>query len=168
LVIVAAMQLAFIRSDGNIIDLTLRMSQKVLLGLLSVTVSVVAASILVGYFKLGIVGLCFGIIGGRLIISIGYPMLISRFLGVSLSSQLNRIVRPILVTVLIFSAAMGVDRFGSIMVGTGIKGWLIFILFAGATGIVMLLISFYSGLSGDQRRSMIGRVQAAITTAESS
>ena len=33
LIVVAAMQLAFIRSDGNIIDLTLRMGQKVLLGL---------------------------------------------------------------------------------------------------------------------------------------
>jgi O-antigen/teichoic acid export membrane protein len=168
LIIVAATQLAFIRSDGNVIDLTLRMSQKVLLGLLSVTVSVVAASILVGYFKLGIVGLCSGIIGGRLIMSIGYPVLIGRFLNVSLSSQINRMFRPILVASLIFLAAMGVDRFGSIMVGTGIKGWLIFILSAGATGIVMSLISFYSGLSGDQRRSMIRRVQAVITTAESS
>ena len=38
LVVVAAMQLALIRSDGNIIDLTLRLGQKVMLGFLSVTV----------------------------------------------------------------------------------------------------------------------------------
>ena len=75
LIVVAAMQLAFIRSDGNIIDLTLQMSQKVLLGLLSVTISIGAASLLVGYFNLGIVGLCLGIMGGRLIISIGYPII---------------------------------------------------------------------------------------------
>ena len=87
------------------------MSQKVLLGLLSVTVSIVAASIMVGYFKLGVVGLCLGIMGGRLIISIGYPILISRFLNVSLSSQLNRMLRPILVTILLFSIAVGLDRF---------------------------------------------------------
>jgi hypothetical protein len=168
LILLAAMQLAFIRSDGNIIDLTLRMSQKVLLGLLSVTVSVVAASIMVGYFKLGIVGLCLGIIGGRLIISIGYPMLISRFLGISLSSQLNRMLRPILVTILLFSTAVGFDKFISVAAGTGIKGWLIFLFSAGATAIVMLLISFYAGLSGEQRRSMIRRVRAVITTAETS
>jgi len=168
LIVVAAMQLAFIRSDGNVIDLTLRMSQKVLLGLLSVTVSIVAAFILVGYFNLGIVGLCLGTIGGRLIIGIGYPVLISRFLDDSISSQIAHMLRPILVTILIFLAAMGVDRFFSIAVGTGIKGWIIFIIAAGITGIVMLLVSFYSGLSGDQRRSMIRRVQAAITTAESS
>lgn len=81
--------------------------------------------------------------------------------------MLNGMLRPILVAILIFSAAMGVDRFRSIMVGTGIKGWLIFILSAGATGIMMSL-SFYSGLSGDQRRSITCSVQAAISTAESS
>ena len=168
LIVVAAMQLAFIRSDGNIIDLTLRLSQKVLLGLLSVTVSIVTASIMVGYFRLGVVGLCLGIMAGRLIISIGYPMLISRFLGVSLSSQLSRMLRPVFVTILLFSAAVGLDRFVSVVVGAGFRGWLVFILSAGVTGILMLLISFYTGLSRDQRRSLIGRVQAVITTAEAS
>ena len=167
LIVVASMQLALIRSDGTIIDLTLRLSQKVLLGLLSVTVSIVAASIMVGYFKLSVVGLCLGIMGGRLIISVGYPMLISRFLGVSLSSQLNRLLRPVLVTILLFSLALGMDKFFSITAGTGIMGWLIFILSAAGTGIIMLLISFYAGLSGDQRRSMIRRVRTAITTVES-
>jgi O-antigen/teichoic acid export membrane protein len=168
LVVMAAMQLALIRSDGNIIDLTLCMSQKVLLGFLSVTVSVVAASILVGYFKLNVVGLCLGIMGGRLIISIGYPMLISRFLGTSLSSQLNRMLRPVFVTALLFSSAVGLDKFGSITAGTGIKGWLAFIFSAIVTGAVMSLISFYAGLTGDQRQSMLRRVRAVIKTSESS
>jgi hypothetical protein len=168
LVVVAAMQLALIRSDGNIIDLTLRLSQKVLLGLISVTVSITVASILVGYFKLGVAGLCFGIMGGRLIISIGYPMLISRFLGVSLPSQLKRLVRPVLVTVLLFSIAVGFDKFTSVVFEAGMKGWFMFILSAATTGILMLLISFYAGLSSGQRRSMVRRVRAVITAAESS
>ena len=166
LVVVAAMQLALIRSDGNIIDLTLRMSQKVLLGFLSVTVSVVAASILVGYFKLNIVGLCFGIMGGRLILSIGYPVLISRFLGVSLSSQLDRMLRPTFVTSLLFFMAVGLDKFVTITAGTGIKGWLIFILSAFVTGILMLLISFYAGLSGEQRGNLLRRVRVVMTTSK--
>lgn len=168
LIVVAAMQLALIRSDGTIIDLTLHLSQKVLLGLLSVTVSIMAASIMVGYFKLGVVGLCLGIMGGRFIISIGYPILISRFLGVSLISKLSNMLRPVFVTILLFSIALGLDRFSSVTAGTGIMGWLMFILSAAGTGILMLFISFYAGLSGDQRRSMIRRVRAAITTAESS
>ncbi len=110
LIVVAAMQLALIRSDGNVIDLTLRMSQKVLLGLLSVALSIAAASIMVGYFKQGIVGLCLGIMAGRMIISIGYPMLISKFLGAKLSSQIRGIFRPLLVTALLFAIAAWLDR----------------------------------------------------------
>lgn len=168
LVVVAAMQLAFIRSDGNIIDLTLRLSQKVLLGLVSVAISIGAASIMVGYFKLGIVGLCIGIMAGRLIISAGYPMLISRFLGVSLSSQLKGTLRPVFVTILLFSTAVGLDILGSVRLESGIMGWLIFILAAGVTGILMSLISFYGGLSGDQRMNILRRVRAVIKSGKSS
>jgi hypothetical protein len=100
--------------------------------------------------------------------SIGYPILIGRFFGVPISSQMNAILRPVFVTILIFSFAVGLDRYASFTVGAGIKSWLIFIISAGATGIVMLLISFYAGLSGDQRMNMIRRVQALVTTAESS
>jgi O-antigen/teichoic acid export membrane protein len=168
LITVAALQLALIRSDGNIIDLTLRLSQKVLLGLLSVTVSVLAASILVGYFKLNIVGLCLGIMSGRLILSFGYPILISRFLRVPLSSQLNRMIRPVSVTILLFLIAIGLDGFVPVTAGSGILNWLIFILSAGVTGLLMLLISYYAGLTREQRSLILHRVRAVISTAESS
>jgi O-antigen/teichoic acid export membrane protein len=168
LLVVSAMQLTWIRSDGNIIDLTLRLNQKVLMGLISVTISIAAASLMVGVFKLGIVGLCLGIMAGRLIMSIGYPLLIGRFFGVPLSSQLTTLPRPVIVTILVFSIAVGFDSHYSLTVGTGIKGWLTFIILAGGTGIMMLLISFYAGLSGDQRKNILRRVQALMTTAESS
>jgi O-antigen/teichoic acid export membrane protein len=109
LIVLGAVQLVYIRSDGNIIDLTLRLGQKVLLGLLSVTLSITAASLAVGYFELGIVGLCLGIMAGRLIMSIGYPILIGRFLGASLLSQLKSVLRPAMVTTLLFSLALGLD-----------------------------------------------------------
>jgi hypothetical protein len=116
---------------------------------------------------MGVIGLCSGIIGGRLIISFGYPLLIGRFLGVPLSSQLKLLFRPVLVTILLFSIAIGLDWFVPVTTGEGIKGWLFFILFAGATGILMLLISFYAGLSGDQRRNMIHRIRTVLLTAKS-
>jgi O-antigen/teichoic acid export membrane protein len=167
LVVLAAMQLALIRSDGNIIDLTLRMRQKVLLGFLSVTVSIVAAGILVGYFKLGIVGLCLGIMGGRLILSIGYPVLISRFLKNSFSSQISQTLRPILVTLLLFLIAIGLDSFAPIVFESGIMGWINFMISAAATGILMLLTYFYVGLQDGQRRTMLRRVRAAFATVKS-
>ena len=157
LIVVGAVQLVYIRSDGNFIDLTLRLSHKVLLGLLSVTISIVAASIAVGYFKLGIVGLCLGIMGGRLITSVGYPALISRFLGVSLSSQLEGTLRPALVTILLFSCAFGVDCLLPVTTWSGVAGWIGFFLLAGVTGILLLLVSFYAGLSSKQRKQVLRR-----------
>ena len=49
-----------------------------------------------------------------------------------------------------------------------VVSWLIFIGLAGITGIVMLSISFFAGLPGDQRKTMLRRVRTVIMTAESS
>jgi len=168
LVVIAALQLALIRSDGNVIDLTLRMSQKVLLGLISVVVSVGAASLMVGYFDAGIVGLCLGIMGGRLIISIGYPLLIGKFLGTTLAVQLKGAIRPALVTALLFAAAAGLDRVLSSSAGSVIHGWILFIVAAGITGLLMLGVSFYAGLSAEQRDGMVRRIRSAMSVAQSS
>jgi O-antigen/teichoic acid export membrane protein len=163
LIVISAVQLALIRSDGNVIDLTLKMSQKVLLGMLSVAVSVAAASIMVGYFKQGLVGLCLGIMAGRMIISIGYPMLISRFLGAKIGSQLKGMLRPVLVSIVLFAAAAALDGLFSSVIWSGAGGWMLFLAGAGATGIVMTVLSFYAGLTQEQRASMLRRVRVAVS-----
>jgi hypothetical protein len=167
LIVMAAMQLVFIRSDGNIIDLTLRMSQKVLLGFAAVILSIASASLMVGYFRWGIAGLCVGIMAGRLILSLGYPRLIGRFLGAALSSQLSGILRPALVTMFLFLLSIAVDSFLSPLPWAGAKGWFLFILAAGITGIGMLVLSFYAGLSSAQRGIIVRRVGGILTTSES-
>jgi hypothetical protein len=167
LIVAGAMQLAFIRSDGNIIDLTLRLSQKVLLGFLSVTISIVSASLLVGYFELGIEGLCAGIIAGRLIISLGYPILIGRFLGINFAHQAHGILRPLIVTIFLFLAASSLGSWILHPAWSGIKGWLMFIVSASLTGILMLLLSFYAGLSRTQRWNMLHRLRAVLAMGKS-
>ncbi len=168
LIVIGAMQLVFIRSDGNIIDLTLRLSQKVLLGLLSVIASVVTASLLVGVFKLGIVGLCIGIIAGRLIISLGYPILIGRFLGTPFSSQLRGMLRPFAVTIVLFLISTVFSSWSSFPAWSGLRGWLLFLLSASSTGVIMLFVSFYAGLSNAQRQNIARRIRAMAETAGSS
>lgn len=167
LIVCAATQLVFIRSDGNIIDLTLRLSQKVLLGFAAVIVSIATASFLVGRFGLGIPGLCIGIMAGRSILSLGYPRLIGRFLGVGLSSQLSGMLRPLTVTVFMFLLSVLMGGLFSNLNWRGAGGWLIFFLSAGITGIAMLILSFYAGLSISQRGTIMRRVRAVITTADS-
>jgi O-antigen/teichoic acid export membrane protein len=168
LIIAGAIQLALIRSDGNVIDLTLNMSHKVILGVLAVVASLTAASLLVGYFDLGIPGLCIGIMFGRLIASLGYPILIGRFLGIEPSRQVHGIFRPALITIILFVVSMALGRIISNLDWSGWDGWLNLALSASVTCILMLLVSFYAGLSRAQREAMVHRLLAVISSGESS
>jgi O-antigen/teichoic acid export membrane protein len=165
LIQIAVTQLVLIRNDASIIDVTLRLRRKVLMGALSVTLAVVASAVLVGYFKLGIVGLCLGIIAGRSILSLGYPMIIGRFLGVALSSQLKSVLRPLLVTMVLFALAFELDNLVPINTWSGLKGWISLVPSVGVTSSLVLLVTFYAGLSGGQRRNILRRVRMVITTA---
>lgn len=153
LIMAMVMQLVLIRNDANIIDLTLDIRRKVLLGVLSTVLSLTIATVLVRYFNGGITGLCIGFIVGRSILSVGYPLMIGRFLGVSLYSQLGAVLRPVFVTVVLFSLA---TMLGGSM---SASGWLALIFLVGATFGGVLLLTFYSGLSGTQRARMLTRVR---------
>ncbi|GIK08388.1 MAG: hypothetical protein JETCAE02_18200 [Anaerolineaceae bacterium] len=166
LIVVLAMQLALIRSDGNIIDLTLRLSRKVLLGLLAVTVSIAAAVALVGGFKWGIVGLCLGTLAGRLILSVGYPAQIGRLLGIGFASQVRATLRPASATAVLFLAAAALERFLPASGWNGARGWALFLLSAAATGGLMLAASFFAGLNRGQRDSVVRRVRAILTASK--
>ena len=159
LIVMGVMQLVFIRSDANIIDLTLRLSQKVMLGLLAVAISIVSASVLVGYFNLGIVGLCLGIMFGRLILTIGYPFLISRYMETSLWQQIQGMVRPILVTLLLFVGAMMVDQLLPTITWPGAQNWLGFFFSAGLSAVLSLTLAFFAGLTAEQRSGILLRVR---------
>jgi len=158
LIVVAATQFVLIRNDANIIDLTLRIRSKVLLGALSQMLSLVAAAILVIFFKLGITGLCLGLILGRSIISMGYPIMVGRFLRVSLCSQLKGSLRPAFITVLLFLLA---SKLGSLLFESNwlaAEGWIELILSVGVTLGALLFLTFYAGLSYSQRRKVLQRV----------
>jgi hypothetical protein len=138
----------------------------VLLGLLAVTISIVSASVLVGYFKLGIVGLCLGIMLGRLILTIGYPLLISRYLETPLWQQLQSMVRPMLVTLLLFVSAISVDRVFPTAAWPGAQSWLGFFFFAGFSAALILALAFFTGLTAQQRSSILLRLRMVYSHAD--
>jgi O-antigen/teichoic acid export membrane protein len=155
LIMLMVMQFVLIRNDANIIDLTLDLRHKVLMGAFSATVSLIGAGLLVGLFNLGIPGLCMGLIAGRSVLSLGYPWIVGRFLQISLVSQLTHVLRPALATALLFMLALRVgDSFMS-------NTWIGLALSMGVTLVVVSLSAFYIGLSGEQRTRMLQRVQAA-------
>ena len=161
LVVIVACQFVLIRNDASIIDLTLDLRHKVLMGALSATLAIVGSAVLVGYFKLEIVGLCAGIIAGRAVLSIAYPVLVGRFLGLRPSSQLKGVIRPGLVTALLFAVSLGLERLMATAHLAGLKGWLILFVGAGATALAAFLVAFGVGLSGPQRRRIVRRIRAA-------
>jgi len=162
LIVVVVIQFVLIRNDSNFIDLTLRLRKKVVMGALSVTLSLALAAIFIGYFKLGVVGLSLGLIIGRLILSIGYPTLVGRFLGVTLFSQLKNVLRPGLITILLFILATVVTSSSFIFGWTHLNGWIGLILFGGISFLVMFLLAFFTGLSANQQRQILSRVRIVL------
>jgi O-antigen/teichoic acid export membrane protein len=159
LITVMMIQFILIRNDANIIDLTLNLPRKVLIGALSATLSLVVAGVLVSSFKAGITGICLGFMVGRSILSLGYPLMVGRFLGVSLNSQLKGVLRPAFVTVLLFSLA---SKLGNFLTASG---WVGLVLSVVVTLGVVLLLAFFAGLSGNQRRHILRRVRMVVASA---
>jgi hypothetical protein len=153
LIILMVSQFVFIRNDANIIDLTLDLKSKVLTGLVSAALSAIAASILVGVYKLGITGLTVGFITGQLILSVGYPLIVGRFLGNSMYSQLRGILRPALVTLLLFVSFYILGNY------LAVDTWLTLVLSIGLTVGILFLFTFYFGMTGDQRKGLFTRIR---------
>ncbi len=165
LILVLITQFVLIRNDANIIDLTLDLSHKVLLGLCSTLLSVGIAGVLVSFFQAGIPGLVVGLIAGRLILSLAYPLMIGRFLGTTLYTQLWAAVRPALVTILLFLCASRLDNFLSSDTAFVSITWFSFLLSVALTCVCMSLLAFFLGLSGTQQRQISQRIRAVLATA---
>jgi O-antigen/teichoic acid export membrane protein len=161
-VMLMILQFVLIRNDGNVIDLSLMLRNKVLLGGLSVLLSVALSAVLVDHFRLGIVGLASGVMIGRLPLSISYPAMAGRLLKTSAAAQLRAVVRPGLVTILLFGAASGADRWFEVRhVMTGIR-WPGFLFFTAITFPVLLEVAFFSGLTGIQRGAITRRLRSLL------
>lgn len=153
LIMLMVTQFVLIRNDAFIIDLTLDLRRKVQLGAVSAIASLILAGILVKAFNMGITGLCLGFIAGRSVLSLAYPGLVGRFLGISLFSQLKSVLRPALTSVLLFALMLGISEF------LAASTWMGLVLAAGVTLVMVLLVASHTGLSRDQRKRMLQRVR---------
>lgn len=149
LIVLAVTQLSFIRNDAFIIDLTLDLSRKVILGSLSALLSIGFAAILIR--PLGIAGLCLGLIAGRSILTVSYPLLVGSALDISPRVRLISLIRPGIVMGLAFglSSYLGQRLFAD--------GWIEFIVCAGLSCILAVCVGFVSGLTRGQKRAMMHR-----------
>ena len=152
-IMVMVMQFALIRTDSNIIDLTLDLRRKVLLGALSAVLSVGFAWFFLSVLRMGIIGLVLGFLVGRAILSVGYPLMIGRMLGIQPRRQLRGMVRPGLATGVLFACASGLGTL--LQAGS----WIELILAAGATFGAIALFALFAGLSHEPRRLVWNRLR---------
>lgn len=144
-------QLMLIKNDALVIDLTLDVTRKVLLGLLASALALVLGGVSMGVLGLGLTGLCAGIIAARLMLTVGYPYLVGRRLGISPSSQLRGAVRPALTTAALFALALALgERLGARTWGELVAG-------SAATCVAAAGIALLVGLPARARRELVGR-----------
>ncbi|HIK30749.1 MAG TPA: oligosaccharide flippase family protein [Oscillatoriales cyanobacterium M59_W2019_021] len=150
-IVLLVTQLVLIRNDAAIINLTLDLRNKVIIGFVSTTISLVLAGLAIEVFDLGVLGLCLGFLIGRLILSIAYPWSVGRFFGIPFLVQLRGIVRPGLTLLALFAAAL----YGSHFLQA--TTWLSLIGSAAVTSGVALAIALCVGLSNSQRTNLKNR-----------
>jgi len=151
LLVLIAVQLLFLRNETYLIDLTLNVRRKVILGLVGALVSIGVSILLIP--NLGIIGLCLGILIGRLFLTIVYPTITGAFLGASLSAQFKPMLRSILIMggLLVLSTYIGQIELA--------KNWVELITFASASVPVIFVVAFWGGFSFEQRRILVRRVR---------
>jgi hypothetical protein len=159
MVMLMVLQFALIRTDANIIDLTLNLRRKVLLGTLSAVLSVGLAWLFLGPLDMGIIGLVLGFIAGRAIQSVGYPWMIGKLLGIPPERQLKGIARPAIITGVLFVGASTLGA--SLHAGS----WQALVLFGASSAAVISLVAFFAGLSADTRRMLWQRLRRVVRLA---
>jgi O-antigen/teichoic acid export membrane protein len=151
LIILMVIQFSLIRNDASLIDLTLQVRDKVLFGIVATLIGIVISGALLYFYDAGIVGLCIGIIAGRLLLTIGYPLIVSRAMGIPFHEQLTGVIRPTIATAIIFGLAfMLADQ-------VTVSSWLGLLAAGAVTTLVVLPVTFFLGLSSTMRNRLLRR-----------
>ncbi|HJU53675.1 MAG TPA: hypothetical protein VJ715_03850 [Pyrinomonadaceae bacterium] len=150
LIVLVMVQFTFIRNDSFIIDLTLQLREKVIMGAVAAVLSIGLSAILIPSW--GITGLCLGMMAGRLLLSVSYPLIVNRQLEQPRGLPLKSFVRPGLVMTLIFAAS---GYLGQLLV---INNWVVWFVCGGASFGLALGLALFTGLNADARRPLIKRL----------
>ncbi len=150
LIVLIAVQTAFIRADAYIIDAALQSWLRVVISAGAVVVTIAFAIVFTRAW--GLPGLCLGVMLGRLTQTVSYPVLARRSVGDRGAVVAPGMVRALLVSAILFGLAL---RYAYLATPATWLGWA-----AGVAGTVALAagIAFTAGLSADSRRVVARRV----------
>ena len=150
LIVLIAVQTAFIRSDAYIIDAALQSWLRVVISTGAVVVTIAFAIVFTRAW--GLPGLCLGVILGRLTQTVAYPILARRSVGDRGALVAPGLVRALLVSAVLFYLAL---RYADRVAPTTWFAWAagVAVTLTAATG-----IAFAAGLSPASRRAVARRV----------
>lgn len=150
LMVLMIVQLIYIRNDSYVIDLTLQLRDKVLMAAVASVISIGLSALLIP--RMGIAGMCLGMITGRLALTISYPLIISKSLGVSWKPRPGRSIRPALAMTALF---VGSAYFGQRLL---VENWVVWAICSGLTFCMVMGVAMIAGLNSELRASLKKRV----------
>jgi len=143
LLLIIGVQFIFFYMDGNFINVTLDMATKVLLTAASSLITIVLAFVLVEKYM--ILGMSLSILLGRLVLSIGYPIILKKKLNEKVVFFNEDTIRPLLISFLFFITANIISGW------IDIQNWLVLIGMGSITIIVATILFWFAGLSAKNR-----------------
>jgi len=153
LIVLVMAQTTLIRSDAFIIDSTLQPRARVYVAGATVAITIALATLLTWQF--GMVGLCVGVLVGRLTQSIAYPVLTNNCLGRQPRPPIAAFVRPLVVLLLLLAACAYAGQ------ALLVRNWALWALGSAVSFALILGIALVAGLPADYRRAVLERVREA-------
>ena len=156
LIVLVMAQTTFIRTDAYLIDATLKLRDRVLVSGVAALLSIALCLILTP--SLGIVGLCMGLLAGRLVQTISYPLMLNSRLGGTQRIRPGTIARS--------GFVMGLCFFGSAYMGQRLQAesWLSCIAWTVGSVAILTVIAPLTGLSTQSQRLLNKRFRLILTS----
>ena len=97
-----------------------------------------------------------GFIAGRVVLSVSYPLMVGRLLGISPARQAAGVVRPAIATGLLFT--------GCAMLTAAVHAstWVTLVVWSTSTAVAIALFAFFAGLSAATRRRLWVRLRKVV------
>ncbi len=151
LIVLIMGQTIFIRTYTCVIDSTLQLRTRVIVNAFAAALSIVFAIVLTPF--LGIVGLCLGILSGRLLQLISHPFIANWCLKRPQRIRLACLIRP--------GILMGLLLAGSGYLGQCllVRNWTELIVLVGGSLVLISFLALVAGLSVESRKSLMTRLR---------
>jgi len=154
LIVLSTIQTALLRSDAYVLDAALQPRARVIISAVAGVLALGIGLALAPGF--GMAGVCVGLLVGRAVQSVAYPILVSRSLGESIQLPWESMIRPALASVLVLGVATAMGQ------RLLVQSW---VLCAGLLALSFALcvpIVLFAGLARADRQQLMARVQRII------